>query len=209
MRACGRAFRTYGAAIVLALTLAVPAVADSGHSAHLDQIHINNFGRVSDTYYRGAQPVGRDFAELKALGVKTVIDLQEYGDKAEPAAAKAAGLNYVRIGMNTRVVPTVAQMQEFLSIVNDPAQQPVYVHCAGGHHRTGIMTALYRMTQDGWTNTQAFAEMKKYGFGADFLHPEFKQFVLSYHIPTPPAPIPQLLEKVKNVAADATQAVTQ
>jgi len=209
MRACGRAFRTYGAAVVLALTLAVPAVADSGHSAHLDQIHINNFGRVSDTYYRGAQPVGRDFAELKALGVKTVIDLQEYGDKAEPAAAKAAGLNYVRIGMNTRIVPTVAQMQEFLAIVNDPAQQPVYVHCAGGHHRTGIMTALYRMTQDGWTNVQAFSEMKKYGFGADFLHPEFKQFVLSYHIPTPPAPIPQLLEKVKDVAADATQAVTQ
>ena len=161
MCTCGRALRMYGSAVVLALTLVVPAVADSGHSAHLDQIHINNFGRVSDTYYRGAQPVGRDFAELRALGIKTVIDLQVHGDQAEPAAAKAAGLNYVRIGMTTRIVPTPAQMQEFLSIVNDPAQQPVYVHCAGGHHRTGIMTALYRMTRDGWTNVQAFSEMKK------------------------------------------------
>ena len=26
--------------------------------------------------------------------------------------------------------------------------------------------------------TQAFSEMKRYGFGADFLHPEFKKFVL-------------------------------
>jgi protein tyrosine/serine phosphatase len=209
MHACGKAFRTYGAVVVLALTLAVPAIADSGHSPHLDQIHINNFGRVSETFYRGAQPKGRDFAELKALGIRTVIDLQEYGDTAEPAAAKAAGLNYVRIGMNTRVVPTPAQMQQFLSIVNDPAQQPLYVHCAGGHHRTGIMTALYRMTTDGWTNAQAFAEMKKFGFGADFLHPEFKAFVLSYQIPPAPAPIPQVLEKVQDFAADAAQAITQ
>lgn len=206
MRMCGRALRTYGAAVVLALSLAVPAVADPGHSAALDQIHIANFGRVSDTYYRGAQPIGRDFADLKALGVKTVIDLQEYGDKDEPAAAKQAGLNYVRIGMNTRVDPTPAQVAQFLAIVNDPAQRPVYVHCAGGHHRTGVMTAIYRMNQDRWSGTQAFAEMKKYGFGADFLHPEFKKFVLAY-IPPPPAPIPQILEAVKDKVADAATAV--
>jgi protein tyrosine/serine phosphatase len=208
MRICGRAIRTYGAAVVLALTLAVPAVADSGHSAHLDQIHIANFGRVTETYYRGAQPVGRDFADLATLGVKTVIDLQEYGDTAEPVTAKKAGLNYIRIGMNTRVDPTPAQIAQFLSIVNDPAQQPVYVHCAGGHHRTGVMTAIYRMTKEGWNGTQAFAEMKKYGFGADFLHPEFKQFVLAF-VPPPPAPIPQILEAVKDKVADVTSAVGQ
>jgi protein tyrosine/serine phosphatase len=208
MRVCGRVLRNYGCAFVFALSLAVPAVADSGHSTQLDQVHIVNFGRVSDTYYRGAQPVGRDFADLKALGVKTVVDLQEYGDKDEPAAAKQAGLNYIRIGMNTRINPTAAQLEQFLKIVNDPAQQPVYVHCAGGHHRTGVMTAVYRMTQDGWSGTQAFEEMKKYGFGADFLHPEFKKFVLAY-VPPPPAPIPQLLQAVKDKVADATAAVTQ
>jgi protein tyrosine/serine phosphatase len=198
--------RTYGAALTLALTLAVPALADSGHSAALDRVHIVNFGRVSDTYYRGAQPEGRDYADLRALGVKTVIDLQEYGDKDEPAAAKQAGLNYIRIGMNTRINPTAAQLSQFLSIVNDPAQQPVYVHCAGGHHRTGIMTAVFRMSEDGWSGTQAFAEMKKYGFGADWLHPEFKKFVLAY-VPPAPAPIPQILEAVKDKVADATAAV--
>jgi tyrosine-protein phosphatase SIW14 len=205
MQACGKALRSYGAAIVLALTLAVPALADSGHSLHMDQVHVANFGRVSDTYYRGAQPVGRDFAALKALGVKTIIDLQESGDSDEPGAAKAAGLNYVRIGMTTRIVPTPAQLEQFLSIVNDPAQQPVFVHCAGGHHRTGVMTAIYRMTKDGWNGAQAFSEMKKYGFGADWLHPEFKKFVLSYNVPPPPAPIPELIDAVKGtVAAAAT-----
>ena len=70
----------------------------------------------------------------------------------------------------------------FLQLVNDPANQPVYVHCAGGRHRTGVMTAVYRMTSDGWTADRAFKEMKDYKFGADFLHPEFKKFVYGYRL---------------------------
>ena len=54
------------------------------------------------------------------------------------------------------------------------------MHCVGGRHRTGVMTASYRMTNAGWTAEQAFNEMKQYKFGADFLHPEFKDFVYSY-----------------------------
>ena len=65
--------------------------------------------------------------------------------------------------------------------MNDPASQPVYVHCVGGRHRTGVMTAAYRMTHEGWSGDQAFKEMKQYNFGSDFLHPEFKQFVYGYH----------------------------
>ena len=50
--------------------------------------------------------------------------------------------------MTTRMVPTPDQIVEFLRIVNDPANQPVFVHCWGGRHRTGVMTAIYRMTSD-------------------------------------------------------------
>lgn len=180
MRVLGRAFRAYALVASLAVSLAIPAFAQPGHSDVLATIHIANFGAVNDHYYRGAQPKGDDYADLAALGIRTVIDFQEYGDPAEPAMVKQAGMRYVRIGMNTRIIPTPAQLRQFLSIVNDPANQPVYVHCAGGHHRTGVMTAVYRMTANGWSGKQAFAEMKKYGFGLDFLHPEFKQFVLAF-----------------------------
>lgn len=67
-----------------------------------------------------------------------------------------------------------------MNIVNDPANQPVYVHCVGGRHRTGVMTAVYRMIQDSWSPDQAFEEMKQYKYEADFLHPEFKKFVYAY-----------------------------
>jgi hypothetical protein len=42
------------------------------------------------------------------------------------------------------------------------------------------MTAVYRMTKDGWTPDRAFKEMKRYRYGFDFLHPEFKKFVYEF-----------------------------
>jgi len=146
------------------------------------RIAIDNFGQVNDAYYRGAQPQEADYAALAALGVRTVIDLQADGLAGEQRLVEAAGMQFHRIPMTTRVVPSDKQLAEFLALVNDPANQPVYVHCAGGRHRTGVMTAVYRMTQDGWSQDRAFKEMKQYKFGADFLHPEFKRFVYGYEV---------------------------
>jgi protein tyrosine/serine phosphatase len=132
--------------------------------------------------------VGRDYADLAAMGVKTVINLTSFdASPDEPGLVKNAGMNYVAIPMTTRVVPTPEQLETFLSIVNDPVNQPVYVHCVGGKHRTGVMTAVYRMTQHGWDSDQAFKEMKRYKYGFDFLHPEFKKFVYGYRVPAAPA----------------------
>jgi protein tyrosine/serine phosphatase len=178
--------RLYTAALALALSLGLAtaqyASAEPQKSAAAtSSIHIDNFGQVGSTYYRGAQPQGQDYADLAALGVKSVINLTSDDATAdEKATTEKAGMTYFQIPMTTRVVPTAAQLTEFLKIVNDPANQPVYVHCVGGRHRTGVMTAAYRITHDGWTADQAFKEMKQYKFGADFLHPEFKQFVYAY-----------------------------
>lgn len=141
---------------------------------------IDNFGRVTDLYYRGAQPSDRDYPALAAFGIRTVIDLQADGLTSEPARVAAAGMQFYRIPMTTRVPPTPAQLALFLALVNDPANQPVYVHCAGGRHRTGVMTAIHRITDLRWSADQAFREMKAYRFGPSFLHPEFKRFVYTY-----------------------------
>ena len=147
----------------------------------ISSIRIDNFGQIASTYFRGGQPDGRDYADLAALGVKTVINLTSDDAKTnEPTMVAQAGMVYEQIPMTTHRPPTAAELDRFLGIVNDAARQPVFVHCVGGRHRTGIMTAVYRMAQDGWTADQAFSEMRKFKFGAAFLHSEFKNFVYAY-----------------------------
>jgi tyrosine-protein phosphatase SIW14 len=167
-------------------------------------IDIDNFGRINDTFYRGSQPDGQDYTDLATLGVKTVIDLQADGLATERQLVESAGMRFFRIPMTTRKVPTSDDLSRFLQLVNDPANQPVYVHCAGGRHRTGVMTAVYRMTHDGWNSDQAFKEMKQYDFGADFLHPEFKRFVYSYRVePDLALPAPTVVGAPATVAGAA------
>lgn len=174
------------AAFALALSIALPAAAAS--QDRLASVQIENFGQVNSHFYRGAQPYGRDYQDLAALGVRTIIDLQDAdGDANEPRLAKQAGITYYRIPMSTHRPPTKEQLATFFRLTSDPTQ-PVYVHCKGGRHRTGVMTAAYRMAFDRWSADKAFAEMKRYDFGPDFLHPEFKKYVYTFDASGAPMP---------------------
>jgi len=172
-----------------ALALAFSLIGASARAAtgSAATIGIDNFGRINDRYYRGAQPEGRDYADLAALGVRTIVDLTKDGDADEAVLAQRAGLKFFRIPMTTHETPSPEKVAQFLKLVDDPANQPVYVHCQGGRHRTGVMTAVYRMTDGGWSADRAFAEMKQYKFGPDFLHSEFKRFVYAYRPAAAPA----------------------
>src|SRR4051795_6539372 len=71
-----RAFALLPALLAAAPAFAQPRSADAGPGVvDRPKIGIDNFGRVNEGYYRGAQPRGRDFADLASLGVRTVIDL--------------------------------------------------------------------------------------------------------------------------------------
>lgn len=146
-------------------------------------VTIKNFGRVNDNYYRGSQPREQQMEQLRRMGIKTIIDLRK--DKVSQAAewADKAGLRYVNIPLLAGRGATEEQAKYFLSLVNDPANAPVYVHCKGGRHRTGALTAAYRITHDGWTADQAFEEMKRYDFDDGFFGGPSgqKKFVYSFY----------------------------
>jgi protein tyrosine phosphatase (PTP) superfamily phosphohydrolase (DUF442 family) len=186
--AVSSAIRLKTTVLVVSALLLVPAVGRAGLDdvasapvRDLSSIHIDNFGEINPAYYRGAEPDDDQYAALAAVGVKTIIDLRsDDADAGDKLVVENAGMRYVGIPMTTRVPPTPAMVQAFLELVTNRANQPVYVHCVGGKHRTGVMTAIYRMTQDQWTADRAFKEMKQYKFGADFLHPEFKKFVYEF-----------------------------
>src|SRR3990172_9388208 len=114
---------------------------------------LTNVGRVANGIFRGAQPKPEGYATLKAMGVKTVINLRTRHGERE--AIEAAGMRYVEIPMNVR---------KALSVMTDKANQPVFVHCSRGADRTGVVAAVYRMEVDGWSEAEAEAEMEAFGF---------------------------------------------
>jgi protein tyrosine/serine phosphatase len=177
-----RSVRTRIHAITFALVLAIaaPYQAFAERSDALARIAIDNFGQINDAYFRGAQPRGQDYKDLAALGIKMIIDLSN--DQAtEAESVRSAGMKFVRIPLTTSAAPGQAAVDKFLSLVNDPANQPVYVHCQGGRHRTGVMTAVYRITHDHWTPDRAFAEMVQFQFKKGFVsHDALKNFVYNF-----------------------------
>ncbi len=125
---------------------------------------IPNFHQVNAGLYRGARPKNGGLKKLAALGIRTVIDLlpeSDLGD-AEADAAKAAGIRYINVPLSNIKRPALADVEKVLALINDPANQPVFVHCKRGADRTGTIIAAYRISRDGWSADEAIGEAKLY-----------------------------------------------
>lgn len=141
---------------------------------------IKNFGRINEHFFRGAQPRPEDYPVLARLGVKTIVDLRDDPLGYARDAAKSAGLRYISLPLSDREYPVAGSAERFLSIVRDSSNWPVFVHCAGGRHRTGVMAAVYRVTVEGWDIDQAYREMKDYDFYTRWGHQAMKDFIFDY-----------------------------
>lgn len=125
-----------------------------------------NLHKVSDALYRGAQPEPEGFANLKAIGIKTVVNLRSaHSDADELEEAGMTGkLDYVHIKINT-FRPQEEHVVRFLRVMADAERHPVFVHCKHGADRTGTMAAFYRIVFQGWSKQEALQEMTGGGYG--------------------------------------------
>lgn len=121
-----------------------------------------NLHRITDNLYRGAQPTAEGMQQLKAMGIRTVVNLRSFHSDRDEIGG--TGLAYEHIYMKAWH-PEDKELVRFLQIVTDPARQPVFFHCQHGADRTGTMCALYRMAIQGWTREEALKEMTEGGFG--------------------------------------------
>ena len=126
---------------------------------------ISNFDIVSEGLWRGAAPSNQAMQKLAESGVKTIVDLRLAGLGAEEEAnrAKKLGIKYIHIPLGF-MGPSLSKVAQFLNIVNDPANQPVFVHCRYGADRTGALVGVFRVIHDHWSFNQAYSEMRSHHF---------------------------------------------
>ena len=136
-----------------------------------------NLHKVSDALYRGAQPQKKGFAELKKMGIKTIVNMRS--SKKYKKQIKASGINYIHIKVRTWK-PKKKDFQRFLDIVTDPKNQPVFLHCKHGADRTGTASALYRIKVQKWDVEKAIEEMEKGGYNFHSYFTNLKPFIRSF-----------------------------
>ena len=137
-------------------------------------------GVVNYTQVDGSVAVGGDtprdaFTSLAEQGFRAVVNLRldgEPGVAEEAEAVEAAGLRYVHLPMAPSA-PEFETAEQFLEVVADPSNQPVYIHCASAN-RVGGVWAIKRVVQDGWSREAALAEGHAIGLKSpviiDFVH---------------------------------------
>lgn len=153
-------------------------------------------------FYRSGEMTAAGFREAHArYHFRTLVNLQdEYPDPdlpedylggntiKESELCRSLGVCYVYLPPDLiprRLVPAhrPEAIDRFLALLDDPATYPILIHCRAGLHRTGVMTAVYRMEYDGWTPNQALEELKANGFGEWPCTPSndyIMQYILTY-----------------------------
>jgi tyrosine-protein phosphatase SIW14 len=167
--------------VALALGFANAILLAQAPSASTYHESLPNFHQVDHNLYRSAQPKAAGFSLLARLGVKSIVNLREDDAAArhEASLAGAAGLKYFNLPLDRTGRPRDEQVEKILSLINDPANQPVLVHCRLGADRTGTVIALYRITHDGWTSKRATDEAEH--FGMHFWESGMKNYIRDYY----------------------------
>jgi uncharacterized protein (TIGR01244 family) len=140
---------------------------------------ITNFTKVDAVVACGGATETSALDGLKSDGFKSVVNLRlasEQGANIEQnqAKAKELGLNYFHLPLSG-AKPDPAVVDQFLTVVSNKANQPVYIHC-GSANRVGAVWLVKRVVQDGWPVDKATTEAKAIGLSA----PALEKFALDY-----------------------------
>lgn len=122
---------------------------------------LQNCYRVSDELYRCEQPTEKNISDLRALGIRSILNLRRYN--TDPVTLEHAGFKLLLQRMEADDL-TVDDLVTGLRLLRD-APKPVLVHCWHGSDRTGSIVAAYRVVFQNWTPEAAVDEFRHGGFG--------------------------------------------
>ncbi|MES2696674.1 MAG: tyrosine-protein phosphatase [Verrucomicrobiota bacterium] len=122
---------------------------------------LENGYRVSADLYRCEQPTDAHIADLRTLGIRSILNLRRYN--TDPVSLERAGFKLLIHRLEADDL-TFDDLVNSLRLLRD-APKPVLVHCWHGSDRTGSVVAAYRIVFENWTPAAALDEFRYGGFG--------------------------------------------
>lgn len=123
---------------------------------------VYNLYKINDTLYRSEQPSKRGMKNLKKMGIKTIINLRAFHSDADEI--RGTGLLEEELSVKTWHIED-EDVIRVLRIIRKKENGPFLIHCQHGADRTGVMSAMYRIVEQGWSKDEAIREMVDGGYG--------------------------------------------
>lgn len=123
-------------------------------------------------YRDGSRSVRELSAAVRKVHAKTVVSLIDENEVHDPSKPQFAqeqlyladhSVGYQRIPVKLGGWPTSADVQTFLQTMDDPARQPVLLHCAQGVRRTAMFVAAYQESVLGYEKQKAKDAILSFG----------------------------------------------
>lgn len=133
--------------------------------------------------YRTGQPTEQGMRYvIECESIRTVVTLQRFDAKMRTSGidfgkpsgqAEADFTRHMKVRFEQWPLgdemcwpwPAPWYLEEYLKLMDEPANWPVLIHCQGGRHRTGTLAAIFRLEYDRWPVERALEEMYSFNFG--------------------------------------------
>ena len=111
-----------------------------------------NFFKVAPGVYRSNQPTHKRFIKLKAMGIRSVLNLRGAAGAAhylvEEESCRELGLTLVNVALHARYA---APRDDILAVIRAfrDIEKPFVMHCKSGADRAGFAAAIYLLVIEG------------------------------------------------------------
>ncbi|MBC7999069.1 MAG: hypothetical protein IAF58_14060 [Leptolyngbya sp.] len=116
-------------------------------------------GEVNSLCYWGPIPNEKKMKELKAKGVKTIVNCRLNRLVAKEKIAEELGLNWVHIPTGLFKPPGDEQIKRFVAVANNPDMTPIFICDQAARDRTQFYAAVFGMASEKWSAEKASKAM--------------------------------------------------
>jgi len=127
--------------------------------------------------YRSGQPRESQLEEwIREYGLKAILTFRHTLPAYERQLAEDHNIKLYHMTFSAKTGLRDAKWEDIRKVLTDPSNLPLLYHCQSGADRTGLVTALYRIEEQGWPLSRALREMI-FHYHVPFRYPLIQQQV--------------------------------